>query len=141
MNDKPELQATDSPSRGREILTEQDNLSTADLVREANASKQSFGKDGDAAPPARMPLLSAEESRKLCSSWDAIQSSFVDEPKSAVARADRLVAGAIKQLAEVFAAERSKLEHQWERGEDVSTEELRVTLQRYRSFFQRVVSV
>ena len=47
----------------------------------------------------------------------------------------------MKRLAEVFAQERSTLEHQWDRGDSVSTEDLRVALQRYRSFFDRLLSV
>jgi hypothetical protein len=50
------------------------------------------------------------------------------------------VAQVMKRLAEVFAEERSSLERQWDRGDDVSTEDLRIALQRYRSFFQRLLS-
>ena len=70
-----------------------------------------------------------------------MQTAFVDEPRRAVEQADGLVASAMKRLAEVFAEERSKLEKQWDRGDNVSTEDLRVALQRYRSFFQRLLSV
>jgi hypothetical protein len=73
--------------------------------------------------------------------WDAIQASFVDEPRQAVEQADRLVAAAIRRLAEVFAEEKTRLEGQWDRGGDVSTEDLRQALRRYRSFFGRVLSV
>ena len=66
---------------------------------------------------------------------------FVDEPRQAVQQADSLVAGAMKRLAEMFAAERAKLEGQWDRGDDVSTEDLRLALRRYRSFFGRLLSV
>ena len=62
-------------------------------------------------------------------------------PGSAVEQADGLVASAMKRLAEVFAEERSRLEQQWDRGDNVSTEDLRIALQRYRSFFQRLLSV
>jgi hypothetical protein len=65
----------------------------------------------------------------------------VDEPRKAVEQADGLVASAMKRLAEVFAEERSHLEQQWDRGDNVSTEDLRVALQRYRSFFDRLLSV
>jgi len=65
----------------------------------------------------------------------------VDEPRNAVQEADGLVASAMKRLAEVFAQERSKLEQQWDRGDDVSTEDLRLALQRYRSFFHRLLSI
>jgi hypothetical protein len=87
------------------------------------------------------PLFSEGEAQNLRSSWDGIQAAFVDEPRRAVEQADELVATAIKRLAEGFAEERSKLEHQWDRGGDVSTEDLRVTLQRYRSFFSRLLAV
>ena len=72
--------------------------------------------------------------------WKTIQSSFVDEPRRAVADADKLVASAIKQIEEVFATERANLEKQWSRGEQVSTEDLRVCLQHYRDFFDRLMS-
>jgi hypothetical protein len=65
----------------------------------------------------------------------------VDEPRRAVEEADELVAEAIRQLAQSFAEARTNLEHQWDRGDDVSTEDLRQALQRYRSFFGRLLSV
>jgi hypothetical protein len=73
--------------------------------------------------------------------WSAVQTAFVDEPRTAVEQADGLVAAAMKRLAEVFAEERSRLEQQWDRGDNVSTEDLRIALQRYRSFFQRLLSI
>jgi len=87
------------------------------------------------------PLFAPQEAQQFRSKWDEIQSGFVDEPRRAVEQADGLVAEAIKRLAEVFAQERSNLEKQWDRGGDVSTEDLRVALQRYRSFFSRLLSV
>ena len=71
----------------------------------------------------------------------SIQAAFVDEPRRAVEQADSLVASAMKRLAEVFAEERSKLEHQWDRGDNVWTEDLRIALQRYRSFFHRLLAI
>jgi len=65
----------------------------------------------------------------------------VDEPRRSVEQADALVAEVIKRLANSFAEERSKLEGQWGRGGDVSTEDLRVALRRYRSFFDRLLNV
>jgi hypothetical protein len=87
------------------------------------------------------PLFSPEEAKDFRARWDAIQVGFVDEPRQAVQQADSLVAGAMKRLAEMFAAERAKLEGQWDRGDNVSTEDLRLALRRYRSFFGRLVSV
>jgi len=77
----------------------------------------------------------------LRSRWKEVQTAFVDEPRKAVEEADGLVASAMKRLAEVFAEERSNLEQQWDRGDGVSTEDLRIALQRYRTFFQRLLSV
>jgi hypothetical protein len=87
------------------------------------------------------PLFSSDEAANLRSQWDAIQVAFVDEPRRAVEQADVLVALAMKRLAEQFAEERSRLEGQWDRGGDVSTEDLRLALRRYRSFFGRLLSV
>jgi hypothetical protein len=72
--------------------------------------------------------------------WEQIQGRFVDEPRGAVEDADALVATVMQQVADGFASERERLEAQWGRGEDISTEDLRVSLQRYRSFFQRLLS-
>src|SRR5215470_9296747 len=87
------------------------------------------------------PLFPNNELEGLRTRWKEIQTAFVDEPRKAVEQADSLVASAMKRLAEVFAEERSKLEKQWDRGDSVSTEDLRVALQRYRSFFHRLLSV
>ena len=87
------------------------------------------------------PLFATEEAHRLREEWDSIQIAFVDEPRASVKRADRLVAQAIQRLAEVFSAERGALEKQWDRGDEVSTEDLRLVLQRYRSFFGRLLSV
>jgi hypothetical protein len=88
-----------------------------------------------------VPLFSAEEAKDFRTRWDAIQVSFVDEPRQVVEEADSLVAMAMKRLAEMFAAERARLEGQWDSGDNVSTEDLRLALQRYRSFFGRILSV
>ena len=88
------------------------------------------------------PVFSPGEAQEFRVRWDAIQAGFVDEPRRAVEQADNLVAGTMKRLAEIFADERSKLEGQLDRGESVvSTENLRLALRRYRSFFGRLLSV
>ena len=86
------------------------------------------------------PLLAQADETDLRGRWEDIQTRFVDDPRRAVEDADALVAGVMKSLAEGFAQAREQLEGQWSRGEDVSTEDLRVALQRYRSFFQRLLS-
>ena len=87
------------------------------------------------------PLFPEGELDGLRTRWKDVQTAFVDEPRKAVEQADSLVASAMKRLAEVFAEERQKLEGQWDRGDNVSTEDLRVALQRYRTFFDRLLSV
>jgi hypothetical protein len=94
-----------------------------------------------AAASERTPLFAADETENLHSDWSAIQTAFVDEPRKCVEKADQLVARVVQRLAESFSQERSRLEGQWSKGEDVSTEDLRIALQRYRSFFDRLLSV
>jgi len=86
-------------------------------------------------------LFADEDATQFRSRWTDIQTGFVDEPRRAVEHADSLVAEVMKRLADVFAKERAALEHQWDRGDKVTTEDLRVTLQRYRLFFDRLLSV
>jgi hypothetical protein len=85
-------------------------------------------------------LLPQQDDAELRVRWEEIQTRFVDDPRQAVEEADALVAGVMQSLAEGFAQAREQLEGQWSRGEDVGTEDLRVALQRYRSFFQRLLS-
>ena len=84
-------------------------------------------------------LLKPEEAERFRTRWNEIQSKFVDEPRSAVQQADALVSEVIEQITQMFASEHSSLEGQWNQGSDVSTEDLRKALQRYRSFFNRLV--
>ena len=86
-------------------------------------------------------LFPDDQLRDLQARWNDIQTGFVDEPRSAVERADSLVASTMQQLAEAFSKERSRLEQQWDRGDNISTEDLRVAFQRYRSFFRRLLSM
>jgi hypothetical protein len=73
--------------------------------------------------------------------WERIQVDFVDEPRRAVQEADSLVADTMKRMIDNFSGERKKLEAVWVRGDDVSTEDVRVSLQRYRSFLNRLLTL
>ena len=86
-------------------------------------------------------LFHDEELGGFRTRWEAIQTGFVDEPRNAVEQADSLVSEMMKRLSEVFTDERKALEGQWGRGDNVSTEDLRVALKRYRSFFERLLAV
>lgn len=87
------------------------------------------------------PLFAADRAESFRSRWMDIQTGFVDEPRRAVEQADSLVAEVMQQLARTFADERSGLENQWGHGGDISTEDLRMALRRYRSFFDRLLSI
>jgi hypothetical protein len=86
-------------------------------------------------------LFAENELSGLRSRWDEVQSGFVDDPKECVHKADGLVSEVVEQLTNGFSEARSRLEAQWARGEEASTEDLRLALKRYRDFFQRLLSV
>jgi hypothetical protein len=115
-------------------------LSTADLVA-ANGTPGGSTPAMAKAQEPNLPLFAQNDTQEFRSQWEKIQIGFVDEPRKAVEQADELVASAIKRLAEVFAAERQTLEAEWDKTDNVSTEELRIALRRYRSFFDRLLSV
>lgn len=143
-SDVREHERTGEGRLGPILAERQQSGGTRDLVSDAKAASQSNeGRDtADKRDPASSaPLFPKNELEELRNRWSGVQAAFVDEPRRAVEQADGLVASAMKRLAEVFAEERSKLEHQWDRGDNVSTEDLRIALQRYRSFFQRLLSI
>jgi hypothetical protein len=88
-----------------------------------------------------LEILPREQYESLRSRWQAIQGSFIDEPQHSVEEADNLVGDLADRIRERFDEQRRELEAVWEKGEEVSTETLRVTLQRYRSFFERLLAV
>jgi hypothetical protein len=106
--------------------------------RDETAGAEAAAERDESAEAA--PLLAQADEVDLRTRWEEIQTRFVDDPRQAVEDADALVAGVMKRMAEGFAQAREQLEGQWSRGEDVGTEDLRVALQRYRSFFQRLLS-
>jgi hypothetical protein len=139
-----------------------DQLTTADLTKRTQTREDAQSAEGnekrlvdrpqlvqneaEAAQPseqeldATTPLLSGPQITDLRSRWSDIQAAFVDEPRRAVETADQLVATAMQRLAEGFAKERESLEKQWDQGDSVSTEDLRIALQRYRSFFGKLLN-
>lgn len=97
-------------------------------------------------PPGRkdeelVPLFSDAAVQNFRHRWTTLQTEFVDEPRRSVEQADELVAHVMKDMAATFSDERKKLEQQWEHGDKVSTEDLRLVLRRYRSFFDRFLSI
>jgi hypothetical protein len=114
-------------------------LSTSDL-----AAQSGDASDEKPTQPTGQesyePLLPADQSDRFAGRWHEIQAGFVDQPRESVEQADALVADLMQRLASSFANERKQLESQWDSGDDVSTEDLRVALTRYRSFFERLLS-
>lgn len=88
-----------------------------------------------------VPLFSESAVQNFRERWTTLQTEFVDEPRRSVEQADELVAHVMKDMAATFSDERKKLEQQWEQGDKVSTEDLRLVLRRYRSFFDRFLSI
>ncbi|HEX7228774.1 MAG TPA: hypothetical protein VF452_00160 [Candidatus Binatia bacterium] len=88
-----------------------------------------------------VPLFSDSAVQNFRHRWTTLQTEFVDEPRRSVEQADELVAHVMKDMAATFSDERKKLEQQWEHGDKVSTEDLRLVLRRYRSFFDRFLSI
>ncbi len=136
-----------------EVRNDDRKLSTRDIAEAADqpARPPVEGRDRDDRAPvadaprsvdeAPAPLFVNEDAAGYRTRWSAIQTGFVDEPRKAVEEADALVAEVMKRLAEIFADERRQLESQWERSEQISTEDLRQAMRRYRSFFERLLSI
>jgi hypothetical protein len=110
--------------------------STAEVAKDLERSEP-----GARSEQATTTLFREDEANDFHKRWTDIQTGFVDEPRRAVEQADALVAEVIKRLANSFAEARAELEAQWGRGDNVSTEDLRVALQRYRAFFDRLLNV
>jgi hypothetical protein len=123
-------ESAQGPVRENKAPAEPQRRTTSDVARERSAVTKEdvrlFG-DSDLADMRRR--------------WSDVQAGFVDEPRRAVEQADSLVAETMQRLAQTFATAKQNLEHQWDRGDNVTTEDLRVTLQRYRAFFDRLLSM
>ena len=133
--------STDDLAR-REAPADDADVATEDLAgAEAPADDADVAiEDPGATAEPEPQLLDTVQSSELRERWIEIQTGFVDEPRNAVEEADALVADLMRRLAESFSEERQTLESQWDRGDEVSTEDLRVALQRYRAFFDRLLA-
>ena len=121
-------------------------LSTSDIVEATKEEKPDWMEleettIGEVVESQPVSLLQTDEIDELRSRWSAIQIEFVDEPRASVEQADALVAEVMKRIAQMFAEKRATLDEQWANHDDVSTEDLRVALQRYRSFFHRLLAL
>ena len=125
--------------RDRPHIDERGHLDAREMAGQRHVIDRDRDRDvGDDRP---MPMFAGPETAGYRTQWDAIQTGFVDEPRKAVQEADALVALVMKRLSDVFTDERASLERQWGKGDEISTEDLRVALRRYRSFFERLLSL
>jgi hypothetical protein len=127
---------TDSPPRQDEPPIVDDESSMARSEQSQTRNPPTVGVE-----PSADELLFADDLSGLRSRWDDVQAAFVDDPTECVQKADALVAEVVEQLTAGFSGARSRLEAQWARGEEASTEDLRLALRRYREFFQRPLAV
>jgi hypothetical protein len=136
-------------------LEEEKTLTTADFAAAADKpeAQRQAPQPVEDQPAEKRPQAMGERDEQLAalfpadvagnfrSRWDAVQIGFVDDPKQAVRQADELVAQVMKSLAETFSGERARFEQQMGQADSASTETMRVALRRYRSFFQRLLSL
>ncbi len=115
------------------------NAPRTELIRAERASENRA--PADTLDERLEPLFEEEAARKFRSRWQVIQGKFVDDPRDSVKQADDLVADIIKSVTMSFADRRVGLEKQWKSGENISTEDMRLALKRYRSFFERLLSL
>ena len=131
--------APESSAPGRAPVSSPDQPSTADT--EAAEKTAQSATTAEAEGSTDRSLFADNDLSGLRSRWDDVQAGFVDDPKDCVQKADALVADVVERLTTGFADVRARLEAQWARGEDASTEDLRQALKRYREFFQRLLAV
>jgi hypothetical protein len=129
--EREDMVTHDSVERVRKDATKRRDWETTPVIRAEQRVQDDFGAT---------PLFSDSDIGDLRARWSTVQTEFVDEPRRAVADADQLVATVMQRLADGFAKERGSLEKQWDSGETASTEDLRMALQRYRAFFNRLLN-
>jgi hypothetical protein len=118
----------------------------ADESTAVTGEPEPVADDIEAAPPKPESstgeiLFGGDDVADLRSRWAGVQAAFVDDPKDCVQKADHLVSDLVEHLTTGFAEARSRLEEQWSRGQQASTEDLRVALMHYREFFDRLLAV
>jgi hypothetical protein len=126
-------------NRDREV-----NRDVVDVAEERRERDEQVRENRAPAATAReelVPLFEDEDAKRFRNQWLSIQSKFVDDPRESVKQADDLVAGVLKSVTMGFSDRRVALEKQWNSGENISTEDLRVALKRYRSFFDRLLTL
>jgi hypothetical protein len=104
------------------------------------AARSTMESDSSRNMSDEEPLVPGDAVVDFRARWEIIQQGFIDDPRSAVTDADTLVGDLLARLSSTFDQQHQGLERQWSDGEP-STEDLRAALQRYRSFFQRLLTI
>jgi hypothetical protein len=134
-----EEQAQTTPSAEQVKLSDEGAASSTQRTESSTQRTESSARPSESSTEEL--LFAADELSGLRSRWDEVQSAFVDDPRESVQKADGLVSDVIDQLTTGFSEVRSRLEERWARGEEASTEDLRLALKRYRAFFERLLAV
>ena len=136
-HDEPETAVEAPPPQEGELTAPVDSADPA--AAEPTPPAQDAGVQRESSTEEL--LFADDDLAELRSRWAGVQASFVDDPKDCVQKADVLVSDLVEQLTSGFANARSRLEEQWARGEQASTEDLRLALMHYREFFERLLAV
>lgn len=136
------MTAEEQETKTGEIAETDEPAATTDTgpAEDAALTRDTAAEDRSGAEPLA-PLLDPDRVTDYRSRWESLQPRFVDDPRATVEEANDLVKKLLQDLETGFDEARSSLEGQWSEGEDVSTEDLRQALQRYRSFFERLLAV
>jgi hypothetical protein len=130
---------SDGPERTEADVAQPAQHADAAVVGDEPTSSESAPEPTESN--AGRALFADDELAGLTARWDSVQAAFVDDPRECVHKADGLVSDVVQQLTSSFSDARARLEEQWARGEEASTEDLRVALKQYREFFQRLLAV
>lgn len=122
--------------QGQAAVMDQEQVKNDHIAKEFPNESRNVPSEADLAP-----LFKDQEAEQFRAHWLKIQNYFIDNPNASVRAADELVAIVIENITTTFATKRTALENQWKRRDKVSTEELRIVLKRYRSFFNRLLSL
>jgi len=127
------------PKAGEDDPTEAAPDTQAEATKTDTRTQRQATDPGTRAEDEAPQLLTPEDEEGFRTRWQEVQNEFVDDPRDAVHTADALVADVMQQLAATFADHKQELEGQWNRGEQANTEDLRLALRHYRSFFNRLL--
>jgi len=139
MNTQPMIQGDEARRTERTDPGMQMDDDRDERVEDQTERAVGAGDSAESRTTAETPYLAEQDSGVANERWQRIQATFVDDPRKSVSEAHQLVGELTQRIVDAFAKERDDLEHQWSKGDSVSTEDLRVCLQRYRAFFSRLL--